>query len=593
MALSDYQRRVLDDGATAYWPLDDPSGTVARDLVGTPTEPPPCDLGQAYLWARSGIARSCTTRSNYVTPYSTVDLIVRDDDGAIISRTDITDYIRHGSLSVSQALNDEPDTCNFQIVPTAPASAVPQVGQEIAVGWTAGAVVFRGYALVVQFDRRPMNESPWVSVQCQDSMWRFDARIVTWQFPAQSVTESIKFLVQWFCNLSGAMAHASDFRTTFVQNGMPSIPALDVINERPSTVMRRLLAAVGGGFYVDGFDLHAWAGSLSEPNQTQPAPLVNDLASLKSFRVTHDATNLRRAVLVEGRRTGTLIALPTFDSSVAPPIGIPLGDASFFDPALGVDHDHLVRMGTQWLRLQHPVSVTAGGVNPPQSRVQVAFTPGDPVLSCDALTPPPPLQGWIRIGNQYAAYQSSSTTAGTLDLVLSDPALHPYGYLTVPMAVGETVEWVDSVMEDFAAPLSWIESILHDGRVWAQPTDAPVVTLAVAQQTLAGWPPLEGFVQDGRYSYAGAQARAEADLEAFKDPLITAEWETEDLNAAPGRQQEIHLTGSSVIDPLDLTLTITSVELSFPLRTQPPRRRCTGGVIKTSTFLDVVLTQGS
>jgi hypothetical protein len=40
-------------------------------------------------------------------------------------------------------------------------------------------------------------------------------------------------------------------------------------------------------------------------------------------------------------------------------------------------------------------------------------------------------------------------------------------------------------------------------------------------------------------------------------------------------------------------VTITQVELSFPLRTQPPRRRCSGGDLKPSTFLDLVLTDES
>ena len=69
----------------------------------------------------------------------------------------------------------------------------------------------------------------------------------------------------------------------------------------------------------------------------------------------------------------------------------------------------------------------------------------------------------------------------------------------------------------------------------AQPVNTPVVTLAVAQTALATWPPLEGFVQDGRYSYDGAQARADADLEAFQDPLVSVEWVTEDMAALPGR----------------------------------------------------------
>ena len=67
--------------------------------------------------------------------------------------------------------------------------------------------------------------------------------------------------------------------------------------------MRTLTAAVGGGFYVDGLTVHAWAGSVTEPNMPNPTPLTVGLSTLKSFRLTTDATQLRRRVLVEGRRT--------------------------------------------------------------------------------------------------------------------------------------------------------------------------------------------------------------------------------------------------------------------------------------------------
>lgn len=551
---------------------------------------------KAYTYARSGIARSGATRSNYVAAYSTVDLIVRDAAGNILSRTDLIPYIRFGSLSVTQALNDEPDTCSFQIVPTAPASAVPKVGQEIAVAWTPGDVLFQGYALVVQFDRRPMNESPWVSVQCQDAMWRFDARIVTYRFPAQSVTASIQTLVRYFCNLRPDLTTAQpyDFRTGFVQAGMPSIPALEVINERPSTVMRRLLTAVGGGFYIDGLDVHAWAGTVSEPNQTNPTPLTNALPTLKAFRMTTDATQVRRTVIVEGRRTATLMAVPTFSAAVASPIGIPLTDATMFDPALGPDFDHKVRLGTQWVRFQNPRSVGAPGVTHPQTTVKSAFTPGDARLICHPLAVVPVFQGWIRIGSLFAAYQNlvNDTGAGTLELILAS-SVHPYGQLTMPVAVGETVEWVDAVMEDFAGSISWYGPNVETDIVREEVVDTPVVIMAVNGTTLGTWPPLEGFVQDGRYSYAGAEARATADLEAFSEPLVSTEWETEDLNAQPGRRQVIALTGSSVMDPVNLTVTITRVEIAFPLRTQPPRRRCTASDLKPSTFLDLVLTDES
>jgi len=548
----------------------------------------------AYLWARSGIARSATTRSNYVSIRTSIDWIVRDSAGNIISTTDISGIILHDSLRITQALNDEPDTCSFTLKPQAAPAAIPAVGQEIRIAWTPGGPpLFHGYIVTAQSDWRLQNQQPpWVAIQCQDPMWRFDARIVTYRFPAQSVSASIAFLVKWFCNVSPVTASPLDFSTAFVQPGMASIPAFDVVNQRPSTVMRTLIASVGGGFYLEGLELHAWANSLSEPNQTNPQPLTVGLKTLHAFRRTEDATQVRRAVLVEGRRTSTLISLPAIDAVVALPIGIPLGDASFFDAALGVDHDHLVRMGTQWVRLQSPVSVTAHGTNPPQTRLRVAYTPGAGELVCDPLTPAPPFQGWIRIGNQYAAYAATTTTGGTLNLQLA-LTTHPYGQLTVPMGVGETVEWVDCVMEDYPHALQWLDATLRDPMVHAQLTDTPVVTLAVAQTTLDGWPPLEGFVQDGRYSYLGAQARADEDLATFRDPLISVEWETDDLNALPGRSQVIALSSDAVTPPINTTVTITRVELSFPLRTLPPRRQCTGGVVKPSTFMDLIVTENS
>jgi hypothetical protein len=186
-----------------------------------------------------------------------------------------------------------------------------------------------------------------------------------------------------------------------------------------------------------------------------------------------------------------------------------------------------------------------------------------------------------------------NTPGVSLELHLAEP-IHPYGHLNVPVAAGATVEWVDGVMADYPHGLTWQTPASPSGLVDAQPIDTPVVLLAEADRPLDGWPALEGFVQDGRYSYTGAQARGEADLDAFAEPLVSADWETDDLNAAPGRQQMINLTGTSVLEGrAPTTLTITRVELAFPLRTQPPRRRCTGGDVKPSTFLDLVLTDES
>lgn len=551
---------------------------------------------RAYTYARAGIARSGATRSGYVVAFTTVDLITRDETGAIVSRIDLVPYIRHGSLQVSQALNDEPDTCSFQIVPTAPASAVPRVGQEIIVAWTAGDPVFQGYALVVQFDRRAMNESPWVSVQCQDSMWRFDARIVTIGFPSQSITASIAALVHWFCN-DPDQPSPNDFTVDWVQPDMPTIPAFDVINERPSTVLRRLTATVGGAFNVIGRDVHAWAGSLSEPFRTAPVPLTNDLPTLKSFRLTHDATQLRKRVLVEGRRTSTLIPLPAMgDKTYSTQLGVPLADAQMFTVyKYPVPANWLTRFGSQWMYVKDPYMSAPLGGNAPQSTVAVAYTPGGSTLTIlkpDAL---PLTTGWIRVSGQFTRYTGYSVAADKISLTV--PTAGPYAVLTAPIPVGTQVDWVDSVMYFEPHGLSWTypDGVTTPGdlAIRAAPPDTPVVTLAEADRPLEGWPPIEGFVQDGRYRFDGALNRANTDLDAFSQPLVTAEWETEDTNAFPGRTQVIALTGESVIDPLNMTVTITHVDITFPLRTLPPRRQCRGGDVKPSTFIDLVLTDES
>lgn len=568
---------------------------MASPIAHAPHSGPVDTPGEgAYLYARAGVARSATTRSNFVAIQTSIDWIVRDDTGAIVSTTDLSGLILHDSLRVTQAINDEPDTCSFTLRPQDPPALVPKTGDEIRISWAPGGPpLFHGYVLVTQADWRVNNlQPPWVSVQCQDSLWRFDARIVTYRFPAQSVTASIAFLVQHFCNLDPAVAGPLDFSTAFVQAGMPSIPSFDVVNQRPSTVMRTLMASVGGGFYLEGLTLHAWANSASEPNQTNPTPLTVGLKTLHTFRRTEDATQVRRAVIVEGRRTSTLASIPTSDTIAAFPIGVPLTDATLFNLAADHDADQLVRMGTQWVRYQFPISVTANGASPPQTRVQEAFVVGSGVLVCDPI-PGATLQvnGWIRIGNQYAAYQAVlEHTGAVLRLALASD-VHAYGQLTVPVAVGETVEWLDCTMEDYYMGALYRSLRVDDSPlVYAQPVETPVVTLAVAERPIGAWPPLVGFVQDGRYSYAGAQARADSELAAFEDPLISVEWQTDDLNAIPGRSQVIALASDTINPPINRTVTILRVEISFPLRTLPPRRTCSGGIVKPSTFLDLVVT---
>jgi hypothetical protein len=556
----------------------------------------------AYRYARSGIARSATTRSNYVAVQIAIDWIVRDWSGAITSVTDIRDVVLLDSLQIRQAINDEPDTCSLTLKPQDPPAAIPQVGQEIRVTWAPGSIpLFHGYIVTTQSDWQLLNQQPpWVAIQCQDAMWRFDARMVTYRFPTQSATTSIAFLIQYFCNLDPNVSGVSgllDFSTAFVELNMPTVQAFDVVNQRPSTVMRTLTASVGGGFYIEGFTVHAWANSVSEPNSTNPIPLTVGLGTLHTFRLTQDATQLRRRVLVEGKRTSTLTGLPTVDKGESAFLGVPVQDATIFPATTDPDFSNLARLGTQWIHARAASSVTAAGANPPQTKTQTPFAPEGAAIYFYAMPMTPPPQGWIRIGNQYTRYKTIYGTPSVDGWGVALPTgPFAYGKFTVPIPAGEMVEWVDNIADLQPHGLTWdrppgSQSPGEFDLIRTHPPDTPVVVLAMAQVPIEQWPPLEGFVQDGRYSYAGAQARADDDLATFQDPLLSAEWATDDLNAIPGRSQVIALSSETVNPAINTTVTITHVEIRFPLPTLPPRRTCIGGSVKRSTFLDLVLTE--
>jgi hypothetical protein len=354
---------------------------------------------------------------------------------------------------------------------------------------------------------------------------------------------------------------------------------------------------VGGGFYIEGFTVHAWANSVSEPNQPNPTPLTVDLKTLHTVRVADDATQVRRRVIVEGRRTSTLIALPQTTAAYGLALGVPVGDASIF-PLTDPVKDYLCRVGTQWMLASEPISVTANGAQPPQARTVQTFTPGvQTYLACGPIPMQPPPRGWIRVGNQYSRYQSITGNPLTENFTLNLPASSSaYGVFTAPIPLDELVEWVDCVMEIVPFGLVWGENssaTFTDPLLRAHPTDTPMVGLSVAQipDALATRPELEGFVQDGRYAFAGAQARADADLDRFQLPQRSVEWSTDDVNALPGRTQAINLSGPSIDPPMTDSVTILRVTLSFPLRTLPIRRACVGGQVKPSTFLDLVVTE--
>jgi hypothetical protein len=540
---------------------------------------------KAITYARSAIARSGVTRSGYYQ-LSLLMNIRRPLPGGGYAVDNYAAYILHGSLQVTHGSNDEVDTCSFTLIPQCP--TIPQVGYAIVLSMgSTGAPEFSGEIVTVQHRRRVRNESPWIDVQCLDLQYRFDARFVTAEWQAQaSATPIVIDLVSRF---------TKNFTLNNIDKNLPAVPRIEAINERPSTVLRRIATLIQGGFRIDSLgDVHFWAGELETgPDApTLPQPLTDTLPTLKSFSRRYDATQLRTRVLVEGKRSEVLLGTPAYDTGT---LGqVPVSESTFLGPLPTLPDLRHVRIGTQPAYMFAPNSLLDPPLdptlNPPGSKTTAAVAAGAIAIPVEDITfAINRVSCWALIGDQYV-WIASVDIPNKLILL---PGSSGYGALNAPQDLGASITAVPSLYGVF----SYNELTHPTPRPFpGQSLSAPVV-LRVPKDDLAAqadWGTAEDtdgvrehLIQDGRLAIQGATERAEAELADFSRPLLTVEWETDDLNAHPGRLQVIHLGPP---DPLDAELVITRTSVSFPLATLPPRRRCQAARVKRAQLLDVLLT---
>lgn len=545
---------------------------------------------RAYLQARSGIARSGAIRSNYVFPLYGV---------VTVGGVNLTKYIQYGTLRITQQLNEEPDTCTFnaRITDAAVQSALV-VGRDVLIGLGGAAenALFGGRILSTQTTREP-NRTPAVcSVMCADYLQVVDSEyLITYGWPAQSTTTTILDLCKRFTSKTADFVAISP---AGVAAGLPSHAAFSVSNERFSTVLRRLvtLFPTGGGFVIDPLKvLHVWQGA-SAPGVTNPQPLTIDLPSLKAFAETVDGSQQRDAVIVEGRRTSAPIGLP--DVAAAADIqvlSIPVDDASIGLPLLDPGFVTEIRIGTQRVTAIDFVGPWKAPVGTPTATkvtTDVAFNP-DPGLEGNTVTIPVEstalLAGrvapwcWVRINDQYLRVDGISPAA----IVVPRTG---FGAMVGPIEAEAAVSTVDSL----AALRLTDRYHTHfqgtpgdpDESIRAQPIGSDVV-LTVRPVDTPGIH--EHFVQDGRYNRDGAQKRGAQEIADFKLPTKAIEFETEDLNAKPGRLVSYSFDAAP-LTPTAGELMILSSEISWPVWGQLPRIRCRAAMVRAASVTDTWVT---
>jgi len=542
---------------------------------------------KAYVQARSAIARSGASRSNYVFPLF----------GFVIAGGyDLTKSIRYGTLRVNQQINDEPDTASFEILMTSwQAQTYTEVGQDVVVslGGPTSNVLFGGRVLTTQTTWMPGRTPSVRAVMCADYLQVLDSEfLITYGWPAQSATATILDL---FTRFAGKDSSAVVISMAGVATNLPSHAAFVVVNEKFSTVLRRLVTmfSSGGGFYIDPLKvLHVWQGA-SEPNLVNPQPLTIDLPTLKGFAETVDGSQVRDVVIVEGARTSAPAGMPAGTGSPSSVQSIPVGDASIGLPEPPTEQTAL-RIGSQRVWMANfigPWLAPAGTPTATDVTADVPYDPGNaspyviiPVVSTQLLDGRANGAAWIKIDNQYLRVDDRPTST-TIYVPRTG-----FGSPTGPIKAGAACSTVDSIYNILRTPYYGTGPLggAVDETIRAQPIDADVV-LTIRSPNTTGIH--EHLVQDGRYTRQGATNRATQELADFSANLTSIDFETEDLNAKPGRLIAYSFDPSHpFLAETSGQFMIVTTEITWPVWGQPPRMRCHAAAVSPADITDVWLT---
>ena len=269
---------------------------------------------RAILYALSNIARSAATRSNYTSGRGFVAI------GGVHVGTIPTAATQKivGGVTITDALNDQPNRCTFRV-----RGLVPAVGSDVVVTLGSknnGDRLFAGQVLSTAqgYTDTPLNY--WHDVSAIDWTWGLNQRLVARRWSGASATTIAIDLVT-----SGA----PNYGTGGIAAGLPPLDEFTTTNEELSSALTALAKRIGGYWYVDyNRVVHLFTGL--EADQTPPSPLNPTHPTLTNLVVDRDGSPLVTRVYVEAGG-GTALA-----KVVAGETQIPVDTLAWYDAGGGV-----------------------------------------------------------------------------------------------------------------------------------------------------------------------------------------------------------------------------------------------------------------
>jgi hypothetical protein len=248
---------------------------------------------KARMYALGAIMRGGASRGGYVDNRVYIDI-----DG-----TQIAGDVLLGTLTITDALDETPNTCSFRVN-----GFIPPVGSPLRI--THGsqnrvAPLFAGYALTVQQGYAGIPANLQANVHAVDYTWLLGMRAVTAQYRNQSATAIVLDLIARY-------AAANGFTTQAVAADLPFLDVITFTNEPLPEAITRVCRRVGAYWYVDyRKDVHVF---INDTSTTPPRTLTPTHPTLDDLTATFERTQGLNRVLVEGRGSTILAAVPPGDT---------------------------------------------------------------------------------------------------------------------------------------------------------------------------------------------------------------------------------------------------------------------------------------